>query len=142
MRTPPQSVVMEREMPHPPEKVWRALTQQALIEDWLMANDFEPVEGRAFKLRTAPMPHWDGVVDGEVLEVLPHQRLVYRWVVGNDEAALRTVVTWTLTATDGGTQVRMEQTGFREDQRQNLKGAVWGWNKNLDAFERVLGEMA
>jgi uncharacterized protein YndB with AHSA1/START domain len=34
------SVVVEREIHHPPEKIWRALTQPHLIEEWLMKNDF------------------------------------------------------------------------------------------------------
>ena len=47
----PLSVVVEREIPHPPEKIWRALTQPHLIEEWLMANDFKPVVGHSFNLR-------------------------------------------------------------------------------------------
>ena len=45
------SVVVEREMPHPPEKIWRALTQPHLIEEWLMKNDFKPVVDHRFNLR-------------------------------------------------------------------------------------------
>ena len=73
--TATRSVVVEREMPHPPEKIWRALTQAPLIEQWLMENDFRPVVGYGFTFRTTPMPHWNGVVDGEVLVVEPHERL-------------------------------------------------------------------
>ncbi len=50
------SVIVERDLPHPPEKVWRALTQSALIEDWLMPNDFEPRVGHKFNFRATPMP--------------------------------------------------------------------------------------
>ena len=39
------SLVVEREMLHPPGKIWRALTQGAFIEEWLMKNDFQPVVG-------------------------------------------------------------------------------------------------
>ena len=55
-----RSIVIEREMPHPPEKVWRALTQGPLIAEWLMQNDFQPVVGHSFNFRAAPMPHWNG----------------------------------------------------------------------------------
>ena len=44
-----RSVVVERELPHPPEKLWRALTQPHLIEQWLMKNDFRPAVGHRFK---------------------------------------------------------------------------------------------
>src|SRR6266446_6701476 len=49
--TETRSVVVEREVPFPPEKVWRALTQPHLIEEWLMKNDFKPVVGHSFNLR-------------------------------------------------------------------------------------------
>ncbi len=66
-------------MPHPPGKVWRALTQGPLIEEWLMQNDFQPVVGHRFDFRAAPIPHWNGVVDCQVLVVKPNQRLFYSW---------------------------------------------------------------
>src|SRR5260221_13730680 len=62
-----RSLVVEREMPHPPEKIWRALTQGALIEAWLMKNDFQAVVGHSFNFRATPMPRWNGVVDCQVL---------------------------------------------------------------------------
>src|SRR4051794_4624027 len=99
-----RTLVVEREMPHPPEKVWRALTQGALIAEWLMQNDFQPVVRHRFNFRATPMPHWNGVVDCEVLAVEPNKRLSYSWNASGAEAAggLRTVVTWTLTPSKGG----------------------------------------
>ena len=94
-----RTLVVERVMPHPPQKIWRALTQGPLMEEWLMQNDFQPVVGRRFNLRSKPMPHWNGVVDCEVLLVEPNRRLAYSWNASGDEAAtgIKTVVTWTLT---------------------------------------------
>ena len=134
-----RSVVIDREMPHPPEKIWRALTQGALIEEWLMKNDFQPVVGHRFNFRAAPQPHWNGVVDCEVLAVEPARRLSYSWNASGAEAAggLKTVVTWTLTPTERGTQVRMEQTGFRADEEANYQGANYGWQKYVAGLERV-----
>jgi cytochrome b561 len=74
-----RTLVVERVIPHPPEKVWRALTQTALLEDWLMKNDFTPTLGAKFTFRTQPMPHWNGVVECEVLAGEPHRRLSYSW---------------------------------------------------------------
>jgi uncharacterized protein YndB with AHSA1/START domain len=138
-----QSVVVERQMAHPPEKIWRALTQGALIEDWLMANDFQPIVGHRFNLRTAPMPHWNGVLDCEVLIVEPNRRLAYTWNASGAEAAtgIRTVVTWTLEPAAGGTLVRMEQSGFRPDQKANYQGAAYGWQRYCDGLERVVGDL-
>ena len=135
--TATHSIIIERVMPHPPEKVWRALTQGPLIEAWLMKNDFQPVVGHRFNLRSNPMPHWNGVVDCEVVE--PNARLSYRWNASGEEAAtgIKTIVTWTLTPANGGTLVRMEQSGFRPEHAGNYQGAKHGWQKYFAALERV-----
>jgi uncharacterized protein YndB with AHSA1/START domain len=135
-----RSIVIEREMPHPPEKVWRALTQGPLIEKWLMKNDFQPVVGHRFNFRAEPQPHWNGVTECEVLAVEPHERLSYTWNASGAEAAngLKTVVTWTLTRTKSGTLVRMEQSGFRPEEEANYQGANYGWQRFIGGLERVI----
>jgi uncharacterized protein YndB with AHSA1/START domain len=130
-----RSLVIEREMPHPPEKIWRALTQGALIEEWLMKNDFQPVVGHRFSFRSTPVPGWDGVINSEVLEIEPNSKLAYSW----GTMGTMSMVTWTLTPTKGGTHLRMEQTGFRSEQDANYKGATYGWTKFIGNMERVVG---
>jgi uncharacterized protein YndB with AHSA1/START domain len=134
-----RSLVVERVMPHPPEKIWRALTQGPLIEEWLMKNDFQPVVGHRFNFRAAPMPHWNGVTDCQVLAVEPNERLSYSWNASGEEAAggLKTVVTWTLTPASGGALVRMEQSGFRPEDERNYQGASYGWQRYIGGLERV-----
>jgi uncharacterized protein YndB with AHSA1/START domain len=128
-------VIIERELPHPPEKVWRALTQSPLIEDWLMKNDFQPVVGHRFSFRATPVPNWDGIIDAEVLVVDPPTRLSYTWV----SFGLHTVVAWTLTPTATGTHLRMEQSGFRSASDASYKGATYGWQKFIGQLENILG---
>jgi uncharacterized protein YndB with AHSA1/START domain len=137
--TATRSLVVEREMPHPPEKIWRALTQGPLIEEWLMKNDFQPVVGRRFNFRATPMAQWNGVTDCEVLIIEPNQRLSYSWNASGEEAAngLKSVVTWTLTPTKGGTHVRMEQSGFRVEDETFYQGASYGWQRMVGGLERV-----
>jgi len=138
-----RSIVVEQEMPHPPEKVWRALTHGPLIEEWLMQNDFQPVVGHRFNFRATPMPHWNGVVDCQVLVVKPNQRLSYSWNASGEEAAggLKTVVTWTLTPTRAGVLVRMEQSGFRPEDEANYQGANYGWQRYFAGLERVAARL-
>ena len=91
-----RSVVIERVMPHSPQKVWRALTEGSLIEQWLMKNDFRAEVGHRFQFRSEPIPGaWNGVTDCEVLAVEPLERLAYRWCSSGEEKAdgLDTVVT-------------------------------------------------
>jgi uncharacterized protein YndB with AHSA1/START domain len=139
-----RSLVIEREMPHSPEKVWRALTQGALIEEWLMKNDFQPAVGHRFNLRATPMPNWNGVLDCEVLAVEPNKRLSYTWNASGNEATtgLKTVVTWTLTPTKTGVLVRMEQSGFRPEEEANYQGARYGWQRFVAGLERVVAGLS
>jgi uncharacterized protein YndB with AHSA1/START domain len=105
-----------------------------LIEQWLMKNDFQPVMGHSFSLRMEPMPNWNGVIDCRVLSLEPHKTLSYNW----GTLGLDTVVTFTLTPTDAGTHVRVEQSGFPLDREANYKGAQWGWQKFIGNLEGVV----
>ena len=131
--TETRTVIVEREIPYPPEKIWRALTQPHLIEEWLMKNDFKPVVGHSFNLRGA----WGGVLDCEVLAVEPNRTLSYTWAA----MGLESVVTWTLTPTSAGTRLRMEQSGFRPDQQQAYQGAQYGWQRFVAALEQVVARI-
>jgi uncharacterized protein YndB with AHSA1/START domain len=136
--TPPaRTLVIEREVPHPPEKIWRALTLSPLIEEWLMKSDFQPIVGHRFSFRATPMPNWNGVVDCEVLIVEPNSRLSYSW----SSFGLQSVVAWTLTPTKDGTHIRMEQSGFRSEEDANYKGASYGWQKFIGNLESVVGRL-
>jgi len=131
--TETRAVIVEREIPHPPEKIWRALTQPHLIEEWLMKNDFKPVMDHKFNLSA----DW-GAVDCQVTAVEPNKTLAYTWAA----YGLESVVTWTLTPTRTGTLLRMEQLGLRQDQEQAYRGAQFGWQKFFANLEQVLARGA
>lgn len=124
-----RTVTIEREIGYPPEKVWRALTQPHLIQEWLMPNDFAPEVDHRFTLRG----DW-GSVDCKVLEVEPNRSLSYTW----DAMGMESVVTWTLTPTASGTLLRMDHEGFRPDQEQAYQGAKLGWRNFLGKLETTL----
>jgi uncharacterized protein YndB with AHSA1/START domain len=133
-----KTLVMERDMPHAPEKIWRALTQGPLIEEWLMANDFQPIVGHNFQFRSKPVPGWSGIIDGEVLVLEPHKRLSYSW----GSMGMKSVVVWTLSASKSGTLVRMEQSGFQSEQDAAYKGATYGWQKFIGNLEKVVANLS
>ena len=124
-----RTVVVEREFPFPAEKIWRALTQPHLLEEWLMKTDFKPDVGHQFKFSA----DW-GAVDCRVLAMEPHKTLSYTWAA----MGVETIVTWTLTPAGTSTHLRMEQAGFRADQPQAYGGARYGWQNFLGKLEQIL----
>jgi uncharacterized protein YndB with AHSA1/START domain len=134
--TPTRTVVIEKELPYPPAKIWRALTEGDLIRQWLMDSDFLPTVGHKFNFRSTPVPNWNGIIESEVLIVEPYFRLSYSW----GTLGIGTIVLWTLTPTASGTLLRMEQSGFGPGQDANFKGAQYGWQRFITKMERVLTE--
>lgn len=119
-----EAISFDFDLPHAPEKVWRALTDPELLTEWLLpvvALKLEP--GAAFTLQAPPQPGWDGSVNCRFLEIEVQRKLSYTWVVGD----IDTVVTFTLTPTASGTQLSLVQSGFKPHQKQNIGGARYGW---------------
>lgn len=132
-----RSAIVEREIAHPPEKIWRALTQPHLMEEWLMNTDFAPEIGRKFTFRRQPNPDVDIVIDCQVLEIEPHRTLSYSW----SAFGLESVVTFTLEPVSNGTLLRMEQAGFRPDQDRAYKGAMASWKQFIAKLDAVVATL-
>jgi uncharacterized protein YndB with AHSA1/START domain len=128
-----QTIAVDYDLPHPPEKVWSALTESNLLAAWLMANDFRPVVGHRFAFTAQPMGDWDGVVHCEVLEVVPNERLRYTWRGKNPagEWRLDTVVTWTLARTLEGTRLHLDHAGFQAPDRFAFEAMSKGWSGHI-----------
>ena len=132
------ALAFEFDLPHAPEKVWRALTDPVLLAEWLLpVMDLKLERGAAFTFKTQPYPGWDGTVHCRFLEIEAQSKLSYSWVVGD----MDTVVTFTLTPTASGTRLSLVQSGFKPDQKQNFGGARYGWKmmgaKLIDLLERI-----
>lgn len=131
--TDSRSVIVERDIAYTPEKLWRALTQPHLVEEWIgMKTDLKPEVSHSFRF----VGDWGGV-DCQIIEVEPHRTLAYKW----DAFGLFSVVTWTLTPTSTGTHLRMEQAGFRTDQEQAFQGASGSWPKFIATLEAVVAKL-
>ena len=129
------SLLFELDLKHPPQKVWRALTEPALLAQWLLpVVGFKLEPGAAFTLTAQPQPGWDGIVNGRVAEIQEHSKLSYAWVVGE----LDTVVTFTLAPTETGTRLTVLQSGFKPEQKRNWGGARYGWRMMSDKLVELL----
>jgi uncharacterized protein YndB with AHSA1/START domain len=123
-RSQTESLSFEFDLPHSPEKVWRALTDPVLLAEWLLpVVDLKLEPGAAFRFTAPPKPGWDGTVNCRFLEIEAQRKLSWHWVVGD----IDTVVTFTLTPTASGTRLSLVQSGFKPHQKQNFGGARYGW---------------
>lgn len=138
-----RAVVVVRELPHAPEKVWRALTTPHLLSEWLGKTDLEPVIGHRFGVEITPQAGRSLAFNCEVIVVETNRVLVYSWnSLGNGSSSgLRSSVRWELTPTTVGTLLRMEQSGFDTDQPLYLHGARMGWPHFVTRLEGLLVRM-
>ena len=132
------SLAFEFELPHAPAKVWRALTDPALLAEWLLpVIDLQLERGAAFTFKTQEYPGWDGIVHCRFIEIDPPRTLSYAWGV----PGMDTVVTFTLAPTATGTHLSLVQSGFKPDQTKNFGGARYGWKmmggKLVDLLARI-----
>ena len=138
-----QSVSLAWNLPHPPAKVWRALTEPKLLAQWLMANDMRTAVGHRSTFRQEPTPWWDGIVHCEVLEIELHKRLRYSWRSGPESSRLDTVVTWTITPTQSGaTRFTLDHSGFLPSNAFAFDGASKGWQRMVGELREVLARTA
>jgi len=136
--TQTESLALEFDLQHPPEKVWRALTEPALLADWLLpVVGLKLAPGAAFTLKAPPQPGWDGEVRCRLVEIEAHRKLSYAWVVGD----MDTIVTFTLTPTASGTRLSLVHSGFKPDQKANFAGARYGWNLMSEKLVELLARI-
>jgi len=137
-RSQTESLSFEVDLRHSPEKVWRALTDPALLAEWLLpVVDLKLAPGAAFTFKTQAYPGWDGTVNCRFVAIEAQRKLSYAWSV----PFLDTVVTFTLTPTASGTRLSIVQSGFKPDQRKEFGGARYGWKmmggKLIDLLARI-----
>ena len=137
-RSQTETISFDFDLPHAPEKVWRALTEPELLAEWLLpviGLELEP--NATFTFKTQAYPGWDGTVNCRFLEIEPLRKLSYTWTV----PFLDTVVTFTLTPTPSGTRLGVVQSGFRPEQKRESGGARYGWKmmggKLADLLARI-----
>jgi uncharacterized protein YndB with AHSA1/START domain len=94
-------IELEVTYPHPPEAVWKALTDSKALSQWLMPSDFKALIGYRFRLDRDGQPP----IKGKVTDVEEGKLLAYTWNDGEDEEG--SLVVWTVEPTDGGTRLRL-----------------------------------
>jgi uncharacterized protein YndB with AHSA1/START domain len=142
-----QDIVVDEVFPHAPETIWRTLTSGEMIARFLMKpNGFEPVVGNRFTFQTTPAGEWDGVIHCEVVDVVPNRHFAYTWKGGHATnvgygSLLDTVVSWSLSAVDGGTRLRLVHSGFVTPKNDTaFRNMSEGWKKVVPRIGPIIGE--
>jgi uncharacterized protein YndB with AHSA1/START domain len=126
------SIVIDIFYPYPLPKVWKALVDSESLGVWLMPNDFVPTVGHHFTFRPDVQQGWTGLIECEVMAIENERRISYTW--NNAPSNLQTVVTFSLEAADGGTNLRLEHTGFESAGKAGLSIRDMlgkGWNSRV-----------
>ena len=133
-----KSLRKEAFYPHPPEKVWVALTDPRAIAEWLMPNDFKPETGHKFRFQVDGLGSYSGLTECEVLEVVPHRKLVYTWItVPKDRSKPKPIpmtLTWTLEPMNNGTKLVLEQVGLESLSFFERLSMTFGWGTMLNRW--------
>jgi uncharacterized protein YndB with AHSA1/START domain len=128
--------------PNPPADVWEYITDPELIAQWLMKSNFKPVVGHEFEMRASPMPemNFDGIFHCKVLEVEPPKRLSYSWQFGpGDGTVNNSVVNWTLTPLNNGTQLELIHRGFEGASFMDMFSSMSeGWIQHIQKIKTLL----
>lgn len=121
----------ERQLRHPVEKVWTALTNPAQLAQWLAPGEMElRLGGRVYLAFT----DGDGVIDGQVTAIEPPRLLEFTWTDKGDDFGF---VRWELMAEEGGTRLVLSHT-VPESARAFGLPALAGWHSLLDQLSALL----
>jgi uncharacterized protein YndB with AHSA1/START domain len=141
-----RTIRVDEYLPHPPAKVWRALTDSDLMARWLMPNDFKLAIGHAFTFHTEPIPQagFGGTGHGTVLDFVEEKMLRISWCAApEDPSGLDSTVTFTLEPEGKGTRLFLVHDGFDPDNPYQLVARRFmgsGWPGIATGIGKVIDE--
>ena len=121
--------------PHPPERVWAALTEPKALAKWFLPTDFKPLIGFRFRFENLRRSA-DKAVQCKVLELIDGTQISYLWDDGEEGSP--SVVRWTIKPKDGGTELQLEHESMSSPKPYVLIEADMNWrfamHASLSAF--------
>lgn len=133
MSTP---ITVQYKINAPAEKVWKALTDKNEMKSWYFdIQDFALEIGKEFNF-FEPGGENKYHHQGEILEIIPNQKLKHTWSYP-DFSALKTIVTWELLPEDGQTLVKLTHENI-----ENFKDLGDGFSRDnfTQGWNTILGQ--
>lgn len=128
----------ERVYPHQPAQVWKALTHSAALAEWLMKNDFEPVEGRTFSMWCKDGKGGTATYSCKLLSYNPPHRMLWSWTHKGIQEQNQSFVEFFVEAAAGGTKLKVVHHGdLSAEDIEKFKG---GWPARLELIEGLIGQ--
>ncbi len=123
------SIVLKRTYACSIDQLWEALTNAEAMSEWLMPCDIKPELGHTFQFKTKPQGSFDGIVNCEILAIIPKKLLEFSWCSGK----MKTKVSFQLIDKGDTVDLNFTHSGFegvfeRFFVRQILSN---GWKKKL-----------
>jgi uncharacterized protein YndB with AHSA1/START domain len=126
-----EPLVIERTLPVPSNRVWRAITDVDQMKQWYFdVPAFRPEVGTAFTFVGTDPEGNNWVHLCKVTEVVPQQKLSHTWKYEGHEG--NSMVTWELFPEGAGTRVKLTHAGLetfpplKSFARENFAG---GWTE-------------
>jgi uncharacterized protein YndB with AHSA1/START domain len=120
----------------PAEKIWKALTDKNEMKSWYFdIQDFALEIEKEFNF-FEPGGENKYHHQGEILEIIPNQKLKHTWSYP-DFSALKTIVTWELLPEDGKTLVKLTHENI-----ENFKDLGDGFSRDnfTQGWNTILGQ--
>jgi uncharacterized protein YndB with AHSA1/START domain len=142
----PRVIEIDQFYPHPPQRVWMALTTPEVMARWLMEpSGFAPIVGTRFTFRTQPMPSvgFSGEIACEVVDVVEGEQLAMSWADARADKPSAWVVRWTLHPEGSGTRVILRHSGFDPDDADEQRSRTImgnGWVRIVAQLGAALEE--
>ena len=145
LESDPSRVEVSRFFSHPPDVVWRALTEPDLVERWLMqSTGFVGATVGTHVLLSVPSSD-SAEIACEVVSAVPMESMTWSWTDLRAERPSRWFVTWDVHAHGRGTRLFISHTGFDiDDKRQMMARNAFarGWDQVLTTkLVEVLDEL-
>lgn len=103
------------------ERLWRAITDPAELETWLMPNDFVAEVGHQFQFQAIHMDN-PRPIECAVLRLSPHESMAWSWQLDGKASEVIFEISST---TDKQTRLKLSHTGLQDPRMAEMLQNGW-----------------